>query len=258
MLLGREFGPQDNQTSPKVAIVSETLARAAFPNQNPIGRHIEAEFGEMEIVGVARDVRYGNLRDTPRCVFYTSFFQKAQPGNATFEVRYSGRVASLLDRVRGAIRSVDKNLPIFRVKTLDVQARESLARERLIAILSSFFGLLALVLACVGLYGLLAYAVIRRTSEIGIRMALGASRASVMGMILRESMLLASIGVAIGVLAAMGVTRLIGSFLFGVQPADPLTFSLATLLMIAVTGFSSYLPARRAAHLDPMEALHHE
>jgi predicted permease len=262
IILGREFGPQDNEKSPKVAIISETFARMTFHNQNPIGKRIgensDKPTEDFEIVGVARDVRYGDLKDLPRSVLYMPFFQHVGDYSATFEIRYAGTVSALLGQVMTTIQSVDRNLPIFRVKTLEVQARESLSRERLIAMLSSFFGMLALGLASIGLYGLMAYSVTRRTNEIGIRMALGARRTQVVWLVLRETTVLVAIGLTIGVPAAMGVTRLISGMLYGVKPTDPATYAFATSILLIVAGFASYLPAKRASRVDPMEALRYE
>jgi predicted permease len=262
ILLGREFSQKDNESSPKVAIISETFAHKAFPKENPIGRRIGGNAGrtseDFEIVGVARDVRYGDLRDSPRSVLYMAFFQHSGDYGATVEIRYTGGVSALLDQVRAKIRSVDRNLPIFRVKTLDVQARESLARERLMAMLSSLFGILALALASIGLYGLMAYSVTRRTKDIGIRMALGAQQAQVTRLVLRETLLLIAIGVTIGVPAAIAATRLISSILFGVKPTDPTTYAVAASILLLVAGLAGYLPARRASRIDPIVALHYE
>jgi len=186
------------------------------------------------------------------------FFQHGRGYGATIEIRYTGGVSALIDQVRSKIQSVDRNLPIFRVKTLEVQARESLARERLIAMLSSFFGILALALASIGLYGLMAYSVTRRTNEIGIRMALGAQRAQVTWLVLRETLLLVAIGVAIGVPAAIMATRLISSILFGVMPTDPTTYGVAVSILLLVAGLAGYVPARKASRIDPIVALRYD
>jgi ABC-type antimicrobial peptide transport system permease subunit len=160
--------------------------------------------------------------------------------------------------IREAVREVDNNLPLFDVKSQSQQADESLAQERLFATLSSFFGVLALLLACIGLYGVMSYGVARRTNEIGIRMALGATAPRVTRMVMRETMLVVVIGVAIGLGAAFGATRLVGAMLFGLAPTDPITISLAVVLMLVVAALAGYLPARRAAKVDPMIALRYE
>jgi len=156
------------------------------------------------------------------------------------------------------VRSLDPNLPVFNVKTFAEQINESVSRERLVALLSSFFGLFALLLACLGLYGVMAYAVAGRTREIGVRMALGARAGNVLWLVLRETLLLALIGIALGLPAALISTRLTKELLFGLSPNDPLTIALATLVMIAIAALAGYLPARRAAQVDPLIALRHE
>ncbi len=262
MLIGREFGPEDNQRSPHVAVVSEILARQCFGNQNPIGRRIaDHDDGEVQIVGVVRDSRYGGVRDVPRSVLYMPFFQANLAEaffDTTFEVRYWGGFSTVLDEVRRQVHAIDPNLPLFRVKTLEVQTRDSFVKERLIATLSTFFGLLAVLLACIGLYGTMAFGVARRTGEIGLRMALGARQRDVLWMLLRETVLLVAIGVAIGFPCAVAASRLLASQLFGIKPTDAVALSGGSLLLVAVAIFAGYLPARRASKADPMAALRHE
>ena len=160
--------------------------------------------------------------------------------------------------IRQAVQAVDKNLPVTGIRTLSEQIGESLNRERLIARLSTFFGLLALLLACVGLYGVVAYAVARRTSEIGIRMALGARQRDILGMVLREALLLVALGAAAGLLAALGLSRFVASQLYGINPSDPRTLALAAGLLLAVAAVAGYIPARRASRVQPMAALRME
>jgi ABC-type antimicrobial peptide transport system permease subunit len=173
-------------------------------------------------------------------------------------VRTAGDAAAMAASIRDAVREVDSNLPLFDVKTQSQQAAESLMQERLFATLSSFFGVLAMLLACVGLYGVMSYGVTRRTNEIGIRMALGATSPRVMSMVMRETMLIVGFGVAIGVGAAAAVTRLIATMLYGLAPNDPVTISIAVVLMIAVAAVAGYIPARRASRVDPIIALRYE
>jgi ABC-type antimicrobial peptide transport system permease subunit len=175
-----------------------------------------------------------------------------------FEVRVAGDPVQLITAVRQAVQSVDSNVPLFAVKTQSEQVDQSLARERTFAQLSTFFGLLALLLACIGLYGIMSYGVTRRTQEIGIRMALGARPGNVLWLVMRETLLLVLIGVAIGLPAALAATQLIASMLFGLMPNDPVTISAATIFMIGVAAFAGYIPARRAARVDPMIALRYE
>ena len=175
-----------------------------------------------------------------------------------FAVRTAGDPLTMISAIREAVRQIDPNLPLFRFTTLNAQAEERLAQERLFARLTSFFGLLALGLASIGLYGVMAYSVARRTHEIGVRMALGARAPDVVRMILWESMLLVVIGVLIGLGAALGSARFVSGMLYGLTPADPTTISLSALVMLAVAGLASYLPARRASRVDPMVALRYE
>jgi predicted permease len=262
MLLGREFGPEDNERRPKVAVISEILARQCFGNENPIGRRIaDHDDGEVQIVGVVRDSRYGGVRDMPRSVLYMPFFQANLAEaffSTTFEVRYSGALSTVLDEVRRQVRAIDPNLPLFRVKTLEVQTQESFAKERLIATLSTFFGLLAVLLACIGLYGTVAYGVARRTGEIGVRMALGATQRDVLWIVLRETLALIAIGVVVGLPCSVGASRLLASQLYGVKPTDALTLAVGTLLFAGIAVFAGYVPARRASRVDPIVALRYE
>jgi predicted permease len=250
LVLGRDFELRDDASTPEVVIVNESLARRAFPGENPIGHRL----GKATIVGVAKDSIYGGLRGDPRPVLYRSVFQSGN-SNVTYELRYSGDSASVLEAARREVAALDRNLPLFRVKTLRVQAEESLLKERLVAMLASFFGALALLLACVGLYGLMSYAVVRRTAEIGIRMALGARSPQMLWLVLRETLLLAAAGVVVGIPVVLWSARYVKSMLYGVAPTDPWTIAMAAVIMVAVTTVAGYLPARRAAGIDPMVAL---
>jgi predicted permease len=250
LVLGRDFELRDDATAPEVVIVNESLARRAFPGENPIGHRL----GKATIVGVAKDSIYGGLRGDPRPVLYRSVFQSGN-SNVSFELRYAGDSAGVLEAARREVAALDRNLPLFRVKTLRVQAEESLLKERLVAMLASFFGALALLLACVGLYGLMSYAVVRRTAEIGIRMALGARSPQMLWLVLRETLLLAAAGIAVGIPVVLWSARYVKSMLYGVTPADPWTIAIAAVIMVAVTTVAGYLPARRAAGIDPMVAL---
>jgi predicted permease len=262
MLLGREFGPEDSQKSPKVVVISETLARQCFGKENPIGRRIaDHRHGEVQIIGVVKDSRYGSVRDLPRGVLYLPLFQMnlaEVPFAATYEVRYSGGLPALLNFIRHQLRAINVSVPISRVRTLEVQTRDSFVTDRLIATVSSFFGLLAMLLACLGLYGTIAYGVARRTGEIGLRMALGATVSDVLRLVISQGMVLTLIGVSVGIAGALGATRFLSSLLYGIKPADPLTFVVVSLVLTGVALLATYIPARRAAKVDPVVALRHE
>jgi predicted permease len=258
IVAGRDFAPRDNETAPRVVIVNESLAKRAFPNRNPIGHRL----GPATIVGVVKDSRYSGARDQPRPVLYHPLFQHGRDqeyrwGYVSFELRY-GSASHLLDEARREVASVDRNLPVFRIRTLLAQAEQSMLKERLLATLSSFFGVLALLLACVGLYGLMAYAVARRTSEIGIRLALGAPRDRVMWLVLGETLCLTLTGVAVGIPLALWAAQYAKSVLFGIGAADPLTMAATVAILIGVAVLAGYLPARRALRVDPMVALRYE
>ena len=261
ILLGRGLTPSDGELAPKVAVVNQMMARKYFGDDNPIGRRLgfggPPTAGQIEIVGVARDASYTGLRDKTEPTVYLPYLQ-SPPRWATFIVRTSGNIAAMTPLIRDAVREVDSTLPLFAMKTQSQQVDESLAQERLFANLSSFFGALALSLACIGLYGVMSYGVARRTNEIGIRMALGATGARVTQMVMRETMVVVLIGVLIGCGTAVVTTRLIAAMLFELEPTDPGTILFAVLVMIAVAGFSGYVPARRASKVDPMIALRYE
>jgi predicted permease len=262
LLLGRDFSPRDTEATPKVAVINQSMARYFFGNSNPIGKKF-GWFGDdknkmqFEIVGVAKDSKYETLREKiPRTV-YLDCFQRPLEG-ITFEVRTSVSPSSLVSAIRGAVDAIDPSLRPGGFTTLEEHVDNSLGHERVMATLSSLFAILAVVLACVGLYGVMAYSVARRTSEIGIRMALGAGRAQIVGTILRESALLILAGVALGLPVAIAAARMISSRLYGLKPADPLTIAGTILLLAAVTGLASYIPAHRATKVDPLVALRHE
>lgn len=264
MLLGRDFRAQDDSTAPRVAIVNETFARYYFGSQNPLGKHLalgRLDRRPMEIIGVARDAKYGALKEqTPR-FYYTSFFQQDMMASVVrlLEVRTLADPAAVAAEVRATAGSVTSSLRVDEITTMVVQVEDSLRQQSMLAKLSSSFGLFALLLACIGLYGLMSYAVTCRTNEIGIRMALGAERSNVLWMMLREGFLLALAGVAIGIPAALAATRLasnlISGLLFEVKLGDPRVILASAFIMTVVALVAGYLPARRAAHTDPLTAI---
>jgi predicted permease len=258
LLAGRTFTADDTATSPRVAVISEHMARTLFPPGSPIGRkfHIggpDSPFDE-QVIGVVKDVKFGNLQEQPTDIDYLPYPQR-QGYLADFEVRYQGDFGAIADSVQRTIRSIDPMMPIAHLTTLDEQVSRSVTNERLVAQLSGFFGLLAVFLSCIGIYGVLSYMVTRRTSEIGIRMALGASRSNMRWLVMRESLVLVCIGIAAGVPVTLAGGRLIANMLFDVQAVDPLSLAAVTALLLGVTLFAAYLPARRACRVEPMKAL---
>jgi len=264
ILLGREIGPQDAGTSAPVCVINEALSRFYFGKQNPIGKHITDEFPDtrttFEIVGVTKDDRDHRLRDDIPRRFYIPFFQGLGgiPPAGNFEIRTFADPNSVIRMIRQQVEQVDRSLPILSASPLGELLDRRLTQERLLAQLCGFFGALALLLASVGLYGVLSYSIARRTNEIGIRMALGAQRRTVLGMVLRETVVVVAVGIAIGVPVAFGLTRLVSSKLYGLKSTDPLTITLATLILAAVAMLAGYLPARRASRVDPLIALRYE
>jgi predicted permease len=263
ILEGRDFRLQDDATAPKVGIVNQKFARKYFANVDPIGRRIGmgGDPGtklDIEIVGVVGDTKYESMRDEVPYEVYLPYNQQNYVNSMTAYVRSAADPAGLVSTLRKVVGELDPDVPIYRMRTLDRQVENSLITERLLATLSGAFGLLATLLAAMGLYGVMAFMVARRTREIGIRMALGASGGSVVWLVMREVMLLVGLGVAIGLPAALALTRLVRAQLFGVDPGDGLTLCLATVGIAAVALLSGYLPARRATGIDPMRALRWE
>jgi predicted permease len=264
LLLGRDFSVQDAEKAPRVAVVNETMVRDFFRGQNPIGKRFgmggDDEHG-IEIVGVVQDSKYFSLRDKNVRMVYLPYRQDIghlATNRMCLAVRTQGNLPGLPGRIREQVLSSDSGLQVPSIDTIEEQVDATLVEERLIAVLSGFFGVLAVLLACLGLYGVMAYTAARRTNEIGIRMALGATRGEVLAMVLRESLLLVVAGIVIGVPATLAATRLISSMLFGINAADPLTIAGGAALMVAVAALAGFLPARRAARVDPMIALRYE
>jgi predicted permease len=261
MRVGRAFSDHDTtQQAPKIAIVNETAARKLFPNESPIGQHVGSSVetaGQAEIVGVLRDAKYDSVRDPVPPTMYVPYIQARLP-SAVFHVRTAGDPAGALGAIREAVRQTDPLLPVTGVTTQTEQVDKRLTQERAFAQAYTLFGVLALLLASVGLFGLMSYSVVRRTNEIGIRMALGAQRADVLRLVMRESMILVVVGVAIGLVAAIGASRLVATLLYGLAATDAGTMIGAMLVLVAVSAVAGYLPARRAARVDPLVALHYE
>jgi predicted permease len=265
LLRGRDIEPRDTAAAPLIAVVNEAFAEKFFKDQNPIGRTFtfddDSDNGaSVEIVGVVGDIKRDDVREKPEPTVFRPIFQAQDQGAyaATIHIRTQGDPTPLTPQVRQMISQIDDKLPIFGVTTLNDQLHENLSQERLIAQLVSFFGALALILACIGLYGVMAHGVARRTNEIGIRMALGAKGGNIAWMVLRETLYLVLAGLVLGVPAALLGGRLISSQLFGLSATDPLTLVVAAIVLTVVAMLAGYLPARRASRVNPLNALRYE
>jgi predicted permease len=261
ILAGRGFGPQDTATSAKVAVINQSLARTRFPHGNPIGQRFRLEGdkdGWIQVVGICADTRYQNLREDMPPQYFLPYVQQTEVGGMSYVIRTGMPPEAIVPALRRAMAQIDPGLLLEDVRTEQEQIGESMRMERALAALIAGFGLLALALAAVGIYGIMAYSVANRRNEIGIRLALGAQPAQVRGMILRESTWLAVAGIVVGVGAALLLTRLVKSMLYGIQPYDPATMTAGILVLLAVALAASWIPARRAAGVQPMEALRHE
>jgi predicted permease len=264
VLLGRSIGLQDTPASKKVAVINQAFAQHFYPDQNPLGRRItfdeDSDKNDVEIVGVIGDVKYRNARSEAERSVYRPILQMEDQSAFTnvIQVRTEGDPLSVASDVRTAIAQVDDKLTIGGLTSLRLQTDEALRQEKLIAQLVSFFSLLALLLAAVGLYGVMAHAVVRRTSEIGIRMALGAERSNIIWMVLRDSLVLVGVGILIGVPTALGAAKLISTQLFGLTGSDPVTLVTSIAVLSIVAAFAGYLPARKASRVDPLVALRYE
>jgi predicted permease len=259
ILRGRGFTARDfvRESGPLAVIVNEAFARYYFGEADPIGQRFGYnEAGDShEIVGFVKDAKQSSLREPAQPIWYGAGFGQ---GATAFQLRTAADPTRIIAAVRQVAREIDGNLPLYNIKTLAAKVDESLAQERLISALSSFFGLLSLLLAGIGLYGILAYAVSRRTREIGIRIALGARPGAVLRMVLRQGLILTLLGGGIGLAASLGATRLLTSQLFDVTPTDPVTFVVAPILLLAVALLAGLVPARRATNVDPLIAIRQE
>jgi predicted permease len=266
LVAGRDFTEKDTAAAPRVVIISQTMARYYFGDRSPIGHRVafpEDASNTTEIIGVVHDFTGGTPREVQRRPSQTYFSYRDKEAarrlrSMTIAVRTQGDPRAMASTLRRELRNVDPNLPVLKIDTVDEQLNDVLVQERLVASLSGFFGGLAVLLACVGLYGVISFTVARRTSEMGIRLALGATRGQLLWAVLRESLVLVAAGVAVGVPAALALTRLIASRLFGVSPTDVVTMSGAVAMIVALAAIAGLLPARRAARVDPMLALRSE
>jgi predicted permease len=260
---GRDFTEQDTARRPKVVIINETMAHYFFGNKDPLGKKIGTDDDpkvppDREIIGVVKDAKYVRLSEAPRRHFYAPMAQEPRLSDMTLQVRTSGDPEKIGDLVRARVHDLDANLPLYATTTLEIQIDNSLTQERLLTWLSILFGLLATLLASLGLSGVVAFSVARRTREIGIRMALGAQPGDILRNVVSHIAFLVTAGMAVGLAAACGLTRLLASMLYEVGSADPLAFAGACFLLGIVAALAAYLPAQRATQVDPVIALRYE
>jgi predicted permease len=284
ILLGRDFSDRDSPAvtaderddqpksdtakapepkgPPPVAIINQTMARRFWPRESAIGKRFTLSEAfkleeAYEVVGVVGDARYFGLREAAESMIYIPVWRQGANGRMLC-VRTARDPSQTVAAIRQQVGAQDSGVPVIEARTMQEQMDDDLLQERLVAILSGFFGVLALLLASVGLYGVISYAVARRTREIGIRMALGAPRNHVIGIVLRYAIVVVLIGALVGLSAALALTRLASAFLYGMTAQDPTTFVMATLLLLAITAVASFIPAHRASNVDPMVALRDE
>ena len=266
ILAGRDFSERDRPDSQAVAVISEEFARINFAGQNPLGHRLLLLHGihgkvarDMEIVGISKNARYGSITEKTLPVVYLPYNQGAPlPNQMMFAMRTTGDPLAFVNSVRAVVHEADARLPVSEVRSQKTEINDSLHQEIMLAELCSAFALLALTIACVGIYGTISYTVLRRTGEIGIRMALGAQRGPVLWMVLREVLILAGIGLAISLPVALVTSKLVASLLFGMKPNDPLALGLAVAILIIAALLAGGIPAKRASQVDPMTALRHE
>ncbi len=258
LIYGRDFTADDDGSASSVAIVNEIFARRFFGNKNPLGRRIRFQGprgNSSSIVGVVASTRHLPLTTEPSAeVFHCSL----QGWSMTLIVHATSDPASLAAAVRDKVREVDPNQPVDDVATMEERFSQAVAPQRFNALVLGIFAGVALILAGVGVYGVMAYSVTRRIQEIGIRIALGAQQQDVLKLVLRHGVLLVASGIGLGVAGALGLTRSLSSLLYGIKPTDPLTFVAVALVLISVALMASYIPARRATKVDPMVALRHD
>jgi predicted permease len=258
ILAGRGFNAQDTETAVPVSVVNQALVRKFFPNTNPIGKRFFGGYGTRLIVGVCADTRYSDMRQPTPPVHFDLDPQSPWPGQMTYIIRSPLRPAALVPSLRRAVQLIDPDLPLSNIRTQQQQIDASMQQERMFASLTAGFGLLALALACIGIYGIMAYTVSQRTNEIGIRFALGASRSQIRAMVLREAGWLAAAGVVVGLGVAIVLMRLVQSMLYGLKPGDPLSLTASTMLLLTIALVAGWIPAARASRVEPMEALRHD
>jgi predicted permease len=261
IVAGRDFNDKDIAGAPQVVIVNETFQQRFFPHQSPLGHRIgwgDTGPTNLEIVGVVRDMKVGDLKEKPRPWTFTPVLQNPAPGTVTFYVRTAHNPLTVAPAARQVVRRMDAALPVYDLKTVAAQIDETHFLDRLLAWLAVAFGCLATLLASIGLYGITAFNVSRRTQEIGIRMALGAARASVLRLVMREVLILTALGLLVAIPATLALGRLLESQLFEMKAADPLVILGAAAVVLLVSLLAGYIPAHRATRIDPMQALRWE
>lgn len=262
LISGRDFRSSDGPGAPKGVIINESTAKYFFKNENPIGRRIGLDGGNApmthEVIGVVKDDRGASLREESGRWIFMHYKQWESHDRINFYLRTAQPDSAILPAVRRAMHEADPNLPLFSLKSMTAQINELLFIDRLIAVLAAGFGFLATLLAAIGLYGITAYGVARRTREIGIRVALGAKTLDVIGLVMREVALMTAIGIVLGIPIALGLSRSIQSQLYGLEAKDPATLAAASVLLAVIAFTAGFIPARRAARIEPLRALHHE
>jgi ABC-type antimicrobial peptide transport system permease subunit len=258
ILRGLGLEPQDRAGAAHAAVVNQQFVKTFYPDEDPLGQTFKSGNTVYTIVGVSADARYHRVDQPMPPTFYRAYAQADHLESMTFEVRTSLATGALMRSVQAAVEGIDRDLPVFDVRSQTDQIDATMSQQRLFAGLTSAFGLLALVLASIGIYGVIAGSVATRITEIGVRMALGAERGQVLRMILREAALLAAFGLVLGLAAASGLVRQLTEYLYELTPFDPVTAVAAVCLILGVALVSGWWPARAASRLDPMQALRHE
>jgi putative ABC transport system permease protein len=261
LVAGRTFNERELTQPSGVVIINETMARRYWPGEDPVGKRILIEMKDEnsmnEIIGIVKDTKVQGLDEPSRPMSYWPIPELPYPG-MSYVIRTDGNPAAVVGLVRDAIWAIDRDQPLADVRTMDQVIGETLSRARFTTLLLGVFSLVAVLLAAIGIYGVMSYTVAERTQEIGIRMALGAEPGAVVRLVVRQGLLLAGIGTGAGLLVALGVTRLLGSMLFEMSPSDPVTFAGVAAGLVVVATVACFIPARRAARVDPMEALRYE
>jgi predicted permease len=257
MMAGREFAPTDVRESAPVLVVNETMARRYWANRDAVGGRVRIGKDDYTVVGVARDIKYGQINEVPLPYMYLALDQNFA-STAILHVRSAAMPAAMIGAIRDVVRTLDPNLPLFDARTVEEHMRTAVFAQRMAANLLGVMGILAVVLAAVGLYGVIAYAVSQRTQEMGIRLALGASPRDLLRMVLRQGLLVTSFGMAIGLVVAFAATGFMRSLLPGIQPRDPLTFVAVPLALLVIAIVAAVIPARHAGAVDPVVALRYE